>query len=203
MNMEESASKRVASCSRTTRETSIEVELAIDGTGTCDAETKIGFLDHMLDLLARHGGLDLVVKANGDLRVDGHHTVEDIGIVLGKAIAEALGDKKGIKRYGFASIPMDETLAVCSLDISGRPFLVFDARFSSDRIGEFDTELTEEFFRALAFQAGITLHLKCEYGGNDHHKVEAMFKAFARALREAASGDPRFSNQIPSTKGLL
>lgn len=203
MNMEESASNRVASCSRTTRETSIDVELSLDGTGKCDAETKIGFLDHMLDLLARHGGLDLTVKAHGDLRVDGHHTVEDIGIVLGKTIAEALGDKKGIKRYGFASIPMDETLATCSLDISGRPFLVFDARFSSDRIGEFDTELTEEFFRALAFQAGITLHLKCEYGSNDHHKVEAMFKAFARALREAASEDPRFSDQIPSTKGLL
>lgn len=201
--MEASISKRTATCSRATRETNIEVSLAIDGTGKCDAITKIGFLDHMLDLLARHGGLDLMVKADGDLHVDGHHTVEDIGIVLGKAIAEALGDKSGIRRYGFASIPMDETLAVCSLDISGRPFLVFDATFSSDRVGDFDTELTEEFFRAMAFQAGITLHLRCEYGGNDHHKVEAMFKAFARALREAASPDPRFSDRIPSTKGVL
>lgn len=203
MKMEASSPNRTASCSRTTRETNIDVAIAIDGTGKCNAETKIGFLDHMLDLLARHGGLDLNVKADGDLHVDGHHTVEDIGIVLGKAIVEALGDKKGISRYGFASIPMDETLAVCSLDISGRPFLVFDAKFSSDRVGDFDTELTEEFFRALAFQAGITLHLRCEYGGNDHHKVEAMFKAFARAFREAASPDARFADQIPSTKGTL
>jgi imidazoleglycerol-phosphate dehydratase len=203
MKMEASSPNRTASCSRTTRETNIDVAIAIDGTGKCSAETKIGFLDHMLDLLARHGGLDLNVKADGDLHVDGHHTVEDIGIVLGKAIVEALGDKKGISRYGFASIPMDETLAVCSLDISGRPFLVFDAKFSSDRVGDFDTELTEEFFRALAFHAGITLHLRCEYGGNDHHKVEAMFKAFARAFCEAASPDVRFADQIPSTKGTL
>ncbi|NLT11313.1 MAG: imidazoleglycerol-phosphate dehydratase HisB [Clostridiaceae bacterium] len=194
---------RISNIKRDTKETQIEVRLNIDGRGQSDISTGIGFFDHMLTLLARHSGMDLFVKAVGDIQVDGHHTVEDVGIVVGKAIAEALTDKTGINRYGFFSVPMDETLANCALDISGRSFLVFRASFSGDRVGEFDTELAEEFFRALAFQAGITLHLSCEYGGNDHHKIEALFKAFARAFRIAVSIDPDFSDMIPSTKGVL
>ena len=194
---------RNAQLTRTTNETTVRVHLDVDGLGTSEIDTGIGFFDHMLDLLARHGGLDLTVAASGDLRVDGHHTVEDVGIVLGKTIAAALGEKRGINRYGHAVIPMDETLATCALDISGRPFLVIKAEYSGERVGDFDTSLTEEFFRALAFNAGITLHLSCEYGTNDHHKIEAMFKAFARALRMAASIDPDFSDRIPSTKGVL
>lgn len=194
---------RNAQLTRTTNETTVRVHLDVDGLGTSEIDTGIGFFDHMLDLLARHGGLDLTVAASGDLRVDGHHTVEDVGIVLGKTIAAALGEKRGITRYGHAVIPMDETLASCALDISGRPFLVIKAEYSGERVGDFDTALTEEFFRALAFNAGITLHLSCEYGTNDHHKIEAMFKAFARALRMAASMDPDFSDRIPSTKGVL
>ncbi len=194
---------RNAQLTRTTNETTVRVHLDVDGLGTSEIDTGIGFFDHMLDLLARHGGLDLTVAASGDLRVDGHHTVEDVGIVLGKTIAAALGEKRGINRYGHAVIPMDETLATCALDISGRPFLVVKADYAGERVGDFDTALTEEFFRALAFNAGITLHLSCEYGTNDHHKIEAMFKAFARALRMAASIDPDFSDRIPSTKGVL
>jgi len=195
--------ERSAALSRKTKETDIEVSLAIGRTGEVSLDTGIGFFDHMLDLLARHGDMSLSVKAKGDLRVDGHHTVEDIGIVIGKALAEALGDKKGIRRYGYAVIPMDEALATCALDISGRPFIVFDAKFTGEKVGDFDTELAREFFRALAFAAGLTLHLRCEYGGNDHHKIEAMFKAFARAFREGASIDPEAPEQIPSTKGIL
>ena len=194
---------RNAQLTRTTNETTVRVHLDVDGLGTSEIDTGIGFFDHMLDLLARHGGLDLTVAASGDLRVDGHHTVEDVGIVIGKTIAAALGEKRGINRYGHAVIPMDETLATCALDISGRPFLVVKADYAGERVGDFDTSLTEEFFRALAFNAGITLHLSCEYGTNDHHKIEAMFKAFARALRMAASIDPDFSDRIPSTKGVL
>ena len=194
---------RNAQLTRTTNETTVRVHLDVDGLGTSEIDTGIGFFDHMLDLLARHGGLDLTVAASGDLRVDGHHTVEDVGIVIGKTIAAALGEKRGINRYGHAVIPMDETLATCALDISGRPFLVVKADYAGERVGDFDTALTEEFFRALAFNAGITLHLSCEYGTNDHHKIEAMFKAFARALRMAASIDPDFSDRIPSTKGVL
>jgi imidazoleglycerol-phosphate dehydratase len=197
------SSMRNAQLTRTTNETTVRVHLDVDGLGTSEIDTGIGFFDHMLDLLARHGGLDLTVAASGDLRVDGHHTVEDVGIVLGKTIAAALGEKRGINRYGHAVIPMDETLATCALDISGRPFLVVKADYAGERVGDFDTALTEEFFRALAFNAGITLHLSCEYGTNDHHKIEAMFKAFARALRMAASIDPDFSDRIPSTKGVL
>jgi imidazoleglycerol-phosphate dehydratase len=197
------SSMRNAQLTRTTNETTVRVHLDVDGLGTSEIDTGIGFFDHMLDLLARHGGLDLTVAASGDLRVDGHHTVEDVGIVLGKTIAAALGEKRGINRYGHAVIPMDETLATCALDISGRPFLVVKAEYAGERVGDFDTSLTEEFFRALAFNAGITLHLSCEYGTNDHHKIEAMFKAFARALRMAASIDPDFSDRIPSTKGVL
>ena len=194
---------RNAQLTRTTTETTVRVHLDVDGLGTSEIDTGIGFFDHMLDLLARHGGLDLTVAASGDLRVDGHHTVEDVGIVIGKTIAAALGEKRGINRYGHAVIPMDETLATCALDISGRPFLVVKADYAGERVGDFDTSLTEEFFRALAFNAGITLHLSCEYGTNDHHKIEAMFKAFARALRMAAAIDPDFSDRIPSTKGVL
>ena len=194
---------RNAQLSRTTNETTVRVHLDLDGFGTSEIDTGIGFLDHMMELLARHGWLDLTVAAQGDLRVDGHHTAEDIGIVIGKALSNALGEKRWINRYGNAVIPMDETLATCALDLSGRPYLVFSATYSSDRVGDLDTELIEEFFRAVAFNAGITLHLRCEYGANDHHKIEAMFKAFARALRMAVAIDPDFSDQIPSTNGVL
>jgi imidazoleglycerol-phosphate dehydratase len=194
---------RNAQLSRTTNETTVRVHMNIDGLGTSEVDTGIGFFDHMMELMARHGGLDMTVAAQGDLRVDGHHTVEDIGIVIGKTLSLALGEKRGINRYGSALIPMDETLASCALDLSGRPFLVFSASYSGDRVGDLDTELIEEFFRAVAFNAGITLHIRCEYGANDHHKIEAMFKAFARALRMAVTIDPDFSDQIPSTKGIL
>lgn len=190
---------RTAEITRKTKETDITVKLSLDG-GNVDISTGIGFFDHMLTAFAVHGGMGLTVKAAGDLQVDGHHTVEDVGIVLGKAFKEAIGDMKGIARYGTAFIPMDEALGFASIDISGRPFLVFNAEFSDDRIGEFDTCLTEEFFRAFAFNAGVTLHLKCEYGKNDHHIAEALFKASAHAIKaaKAVSG-----NEILSTKGVL
>ncbi|MCM1330227.1 MAG: imidazoleglycerol-phosphate dehydratase HisB [Ruminococcus sp.] len=190
---------RNAEITRKTKETDISVKLDLDG-GNADISTGIGFFDHMLTAFAVHGGMGLTVKAVGDLNVDGHHTVEDVGIVLGKAFKEAIGDMKGIARYGTAFIPMDEALGFASIDISGRPFLVFDAEFSDDRIGEFDTCLTEEFFRAFAVNAGVTLHLKCEYGKNDHHIAEALFKAAAHAVKAAkiVSG-----NEILSTKGAL
>ncbi|MBO4473609.1 MAG: imidazoleglycerol-phosphate dehydratase HisB [Clostridiales bacterium] len=194
---------RSASTERNTKETKIKGTLELDGTGLSDVSTGIGFLDHMLDLLARHSGMDLQIRCDGDLNVDGHHTTEDIGIVIGKLLGEALGEKRGINRYGFASIPMDEALAQCSLDISGRPYLVLQAEFGGEYVGEFATELVEEFFRAVAFNAGLTLHIKCEYGANDHHKIEAMFKAMARALRIAVAIDEKFKDQIPSTKGVL
>lgn len=194
---------RTAAVERNTKETKIKATLNLDGNGNSDIKTGIGFLDHMLDLLTRHSGMDMSVFCDGDLFVDGHHTTEDIGIVIGKMIAEALGDKRGINRYGFASIPMDEALATCSLDISGRAFLVLKAEFGGEYVGEFATELVEEFFRAMAFNAGITLHINCEYGANDHHKIEAIFKAFARALRIAITVDERFKDEIPSTKGVL
>ena len=194
---------RSASQERNTKETKIKGSLELDGKGVSDIATGIGFLDHMLDLLARHSGMDLSIRCDGDLNVDGHHTTEDIGIVIGKMLGEALGEKRGINRYGFASIPMDEALAQCSLDISGRPFLVLQAEFGGEYVGEFATELVEEFFRAVSFNAGLTLHLKCEYGANDHHKIETMFKAFARALRIAIDIDEKFKDQIPSTKGVL
>lgn len=190
---------RNAEINRKTKETDITVKLDLDG-GNVDISTGIGFFDHMLTAFAVHGGMGLTVKAVGDLQVDGHHTVEDIGIVLGKAFKEAIGDMKGIARYGTAFIPMDEALGFASIDISGRPFLVFDAKFSDDRIGEFDTCLAEEFFRAFAFNAGVTLHIKCEYGKNDHHIAEALFKAAAHAVKaaKAVSG-----SEILSTKGVL
>lgn len=190
---------RNAEINRKTKETDITVKLDLDG-GNVDISTGIGFFDHMLTAFAVHGGMGLTVKAVGDLQVDGHHTVEDVGIVLGKAFKEAIGDMKGIARYGTAFIPMDEALGFAGIDISGRPFLVFNAEFSNDRIGEFDTCLAEEFFRAFAFNAGVTLHLKCEYGKNDHHIAEALFKSAAHAVKaaKAVSG-----SEILSTKGVL
>lgn len=191
---------RTAEITRKTKETDINVKLNIDGSGKVDISTGIGFFDHMLTAFAVHGKMDLTLKVNGDLYVDGHHTVEDTGIVLGTAFKQAIGDMKGIARYGTAFIPMDEALGFCCLDISNRPFLVFDAEFSDDRIGEFDTCLAEEFFRAFAFNAGITLHLKSEYGKNDHHIAEALFKACAHAIKVAKSV---VGNEILSTKGVL
>ena len=191
---------RNAEINRKTKETDILVKLELDGSGKTDISTGIGFFDHMLTAFAVHGGLDLTVKVQGDLNVDGHHSVEDTGIVLGKAFAQAIGDMKGIARYGSAFIPMDEALGFASLDISGRPYLVFDAEFSDDRIGEFDTCLVEEFFRGFAFNAGITLHLKCEYGKNDHHIAEALFKSAAHAVKTAKTVS---GNEILSTKGVL
>jgi imidazoleglycerol-phosphate dehydratase len=194
---------RQAEMTRETQETRIHVRLNLDGRGEASLSTGIGFLDHMLTLLARHARIDLEVDALGDLQVDDHHTVEDIGIVIGKAIALALKDKRGICRYGQATIPMDETIVQAVLDLSGRPYLVFQAEFRSDQVGGFSTQMTAEFFRALAYNAGMTLHLTCPYGSNDHHKIEAMFKAFARSLRDAAAIDPDHAEDIPSTKGVL
>ncbi|NLM35873.1 MAG: imidazoleglycerol-phosphate dehydratase HisB [Clostridiales bacterium] len=187
---------------RETKETDIMVEINLDGEGKCSIDTGIGFFDHMLNLMAVHGAMDLKVKAKGDLYVDCHHTVEDVGITLGACIKEALGDKVGIKRYGTAYTPMDESLAFVSLDISGRPYLVFDGDFTVDRVGDLDTEMVEEFFRALAFNAGITLHIKIMYGKNNHHKIEGIFKAFGRALKEAMTIDENIKG-VMSTKGVL
>lgn len=194
---------RQSEITRKTRETDITVILNLDGDGKAAISTGIGFFDHMLTLLAGHAHIDLSVAACGDLQVDDHHTVEDVGIVLGQAIARALGDKRGIRRYGQALIPMDEALVSAALDISGRPYLVFQADFAGERVGGFTTAMTEEFFRALAYQAGLTLHLTCRYGGNDHHVIEALFKAFARSLGDAVAIDPQRAESIPSTKGLL
>lgn len=194
---------RVGEVKRKTGETNIEIKLNLDGEGNYEIETGIGFFDHMLCLLSKHSLIDLKVKCKGDLEVDGHHTVEDIGIALGKALSEALGDKSGIKRYGTSYVPMDEALGFVSLDLSGRGFLVLDAPFDmSKSIGEFDVELVEEFFRALATNGGITLHAKVFYGRNHHHMVEALFKALGRALREAVTKDEKIKG-VMSTKGIL
>ena len=188
---------------RTTMETVVDVQLNIDGEGTADIDTGIGFFDHMLNLLASHGRFDLKVKADGDLEVDGHHTVEDVGIALGQAMMDAAGSKKGIARYGSFFLPMDETLALVSLDFSGRPLLVYDAGGPmTPMIGDYDTELTEEFLRAFAVNAGLTLHVKLFYGTNSHHKVEAIFKGLGHALRIALTNDPRVEG-VMSTKGVL
>ncbi len=187
---------------RETNETKISVEINLDGSGENKISTGIGFFDHMLNLFAAHGQFNLDVECNGDLEIDGHHSVEDIGIALGAAIKNALGDKRGINRYGTFFLPMDETLALVSLDISGRPFLVYDAGNLAPMIGNFDTELTEEFLRALAFNAGITLHVKILHGKNSHHKVEAIFKALGHALKIAVAKDEKISG-VPSTKGVL
>lgn len=192
---------RIAEIKRTTKETDIKITLNLDGEGKVNVNTGIGFFDHMLTALGVHGGFDLEIETKGDLYVDAHHTVEDTGIVLGQAFAKALGDKSGIVRYGSAYIPMDEALGFCAVDVSGRPFLVFDAQLSDDRIGEFDTCLAEEFFRALAFNSGMTLHLKSCYGKNDHHIVEALFKAFAHAVKAAVKKNE--SGEVLSTKGVL
>ena len=193
---------RKGSVSRRTAETDISVSLELDGTGKAEIHSGIGFFDHMLNLFAAHGLFDLTVQCNGDIEVDGNHSVEDIGIALGDALKEALGDKKGIARYGSFYLPMDESLALVALDISGRPFLVYDGGEMAPMIGGYDTELTEEFLRAFAFHAGITLHVKVLYGTNSHHKVEAIFKALGHALRIAAGKDDRVQG-VPSTKGVL
>lgn len=191
---------RTAEINRKTKETDISVKLNLGG-GEVNINTGIGFLDHMLTALGVHGGFGLEVSCKGDLYIDGHHTAEDVGIVLGMAFKEALGDKSGIMRYGSAYIPMDEALAFCALDISARPFLVFNAEFTNERVGEFDTCLTEEYMRAFAFNAGITLHLRVEYGSNDHHKIEALFKALAYALKTAVRKNA--DGSTVSTKGVL
>ena len=189
---------------RETRETKIDLTIDLDGSGRADVESGIGFFNHMLTLFAAHGRFDLVLNCDGDIEVDGHHSVEDIGITLGQAVQKALGDKKGITRYGTFFLPMDETLVLVSLDISGRPFLVYDAGGTmAPMIGGYDTELTEEFLRAFAFNAGITLHVKVMYGTNSHHKVEAIFKALGRALHAAVKINPETADEIPSTKGML
>lgn len=194
---------RSATVTRRTRETRIEVALDLDGGGACDVSTGIGFLDHMLEQLARHGLLDLRVRALGDLHIDFHHTTEDTGIAVGAAVAKALGDRRGIVRYGAAAIPMDETLTRVAIDISGRPYLVWRVAFSRDKLGEMDTELFKEWFQAFAQASGATLHVETLYGENNHHIVESCFKGLARALRAAAAIEPRAAGEIPSTKGTL
>ena len=194
---------RKASLRRTTKETGVEDAVDLDGTGNAAISTGIGFLDHMLDLLARHSRIDLNVTARGDLHIDHHHTTEDVGIALGQALKQALGDMKGITRYADVHVPMDEALTRVAIDISGRPFLVFKAVFVRDKVGAFDTELVEEWFRAFATNAGITLHVETLYGTNDHHIAESCFKGLARALRAALAIDPRAAGEVPSTKGRL
>ena len=194
---------RSATIARRTKETDIEITLGIDGTGTADIDTGIGFLDHMLDQIARHGLMDLKVRAKGDLHIDAHHTTEDVGIVLGQCFRRALGEKKGIVRYAGAHVPLDEALTRVVVDISGRPWLVWRVDFPSEKIGTFDSELVHEFFHAFAMNAGITLHVENFYGRNAHHIAETCFKALARALRAAAAIDARAADVIPSTKGAL
>ncbi|MBZ5514265.1 MAG: imidazoleglycerol-phosphate dehydratase HisB [Acidobacteriia bacterium] len=194
---------RTASLHRQTTETDIRARLNLDGRGRYTISTGIRFLDHMLELFARHGGFDLELRARGDLDVDQHHTVEDIGIVLGQAVKQALGAKKGINRAGYFVMPMDETLAVAAIDLSGRPYLALRAPIKARRVGDLETELLEDFFYSFATNAGANLHLKVAYGRSSHHAVEALFKAFARALRYACSRDARLKSQLPSTKGLL
>lgn len=194
---------RTASQSRKTAETAIEVRIDLDGTGQYDNRTGVGFFDHMLDQLARHSLIDMTVRAAGDTHIDDHHTVEDVGIALGKALAEALGDKRGIRRYGSCLLPMDDTLVRAALDLSGRPYLVWNVAFSAPKIGTFDTELVREFFTGFAMNGGITLHVDCLAGINAHHIAEAAFKAVAQALRAAVEPDPRKADAIPSTKGTL
>ena len=194
---------RLAEITRTTNETAITVSVGLDGTGTHDMATGVGFFDHMLDQLARHSMIDMAVQAKGDLHIDDHHTVEDCGIALGQALAKALGDKRGIRRYGECILPMDDAQVRCALDLSGRPFLIWNVAFPTSKIGTFDTELVREFFQALAMHGGITLHVDLMHGINSHHIAEAVFKAVARALRMAVEPDPRAGSAIPSTKGAL
>ena len=194
---------RKATVARKTNETEIAVSVNLDGSGAHKMATGIGFLDHMLDQLSRHSLIDMDVTCKGDLHIDFHHTAEDVGIALGQAVSKALGDKKGIRRYASCDLPMDGTLTRAALDVSGRPFLVFRAEFSRDKVGEMDTELFREFFQAFAMNAGITLHIENFYTDNNHHLAESMFKAVARALREAVEIDPRVGDRVPSTKGTL
>ena len=194
---------RQAEIHRTTAETEIAVTVNLDGTGTYDNHTGVGFFDHMLDQLARHSLIDISVKADGDLHIDDHHTVEDCGIALGQALTRALGDKKGIRRYGHFNLAMDDAQVACALDLSARPFLVWNVAFPTAKIGTFDTELVREFFQALATHGGITLHVDMVHGLNSHHIAEAAFKSVARALRQAVEPDPRMAGVLPSTKGAL
>lgn len=194
--------KRKAQVQRKTNETDISLTLNLDGNGTQNIATGVGFFDHMLSGFTRHGFFDLDLQVKGDLEVDCHHTIEDTGIVLGNAIREALGDKKGIRRFGSMILPMDETLVLCAIDLSGRPYFAFDAQFSTDRVGDMDTEMVREFFYAISYAAGMNLHMKVLSGTNNHHIIEALFKAFGKALDEASSHDPRVTD-ILSTKGSL
>lgn len=194
--------KRISKISRNTTETQISVEVNLDGTGKYQIETGIGFFNHMLELFAKHSLIDLKIKAKGDLQVDEHHTVEDVGIVLGEAINKALGDKKGIERYGF-TVPMDESLAEVVIDLGGRPYLVWNAKFKREKIGDMSTELFEDFFRAVADNSGANIHVNLKYGRNEHHMAEAIFKAFAKAIKFAITKDPRIKNLLPTTKGKL
>lgn len=201
--MAESGLKRSASISRKTNETSVSVSVNIDGTGTSKISTGIGFFDHMLEQLSRHSLIDMEIETKGDLHVDDHHAVEDTGIAIGLAIAKALGDRRGITRYASLDLAMDETMTKAAIDVSGRPFLVWNVAFSAPKVGTFDTELVREFFQALAMNAGITLHIQNIYGANNHHISETCFKAVARVLKTAAEIDPRQADRIPSTKGTL
>ncbi|HWL31097.1 MAG TPA: imidazoleglycerol-phosphate dehydratase HisB [Xanthobacteraceae bacterium] len=194
---------RTGAVKRITKETSVEVAVDLDGKGVSNISTGIGFFDHMLDLLARHARIDMTVKAKGDLHIDHHHTTEDVGIALGQAMKQALGDMRGITRYASVHMPMDEALTRVALDVSGRPFLVFKAKFGRDKVGAFDTELVQEWFQAFAMNAGVTLHVEVLYGSNDHHIAESCFKGLARALRAALAIDPRAAGEVPSTKGML
>jgi len=194
---------RINQITRKTAETDISVSINLDGSGRYDNHTGVGFFDHMLDQLARHSLIDMEIRATGDLHIDDHHTVEDVGIALGQALAQALGDKRGIRRYGACHLPMDDAQVRCALDLSGRPFLVWNVDIAAQKIGTFDTELVREFFQALATHGGITLHVDRLHGFNAHHIAEATFKAVARALREAVETDPRKSDAVPSTKGAL
>jgi imidazoleglycerol-phosphate dehydratase len=194
---------RTAEIQRDTKETRIRLRLDLDGSGAVRAETGVGFLDHMLDHLGKHSGTDIEISCQGDLHVDDHHSVEDVGICLGTALAEALGEKRGIRRYGSASVPMDEALAEVAIDLSGRAAMVFNVRFTTPRIGRFDTQLIEEFLRAVANEARMNLHVNVPYGSNDHHIAEAIFKAVAQALRVAKGIDPDRADDVPSTKGSL
>ena len=194
---------RKAEVKRATKETDIQVAVDLDGTGASSIATGIGFFDHMLDLLARHSRIDITVNAKGDLHIDHHHTTEDVGITLGQAMKQALGDMKGVARYADVHVPMDETLTRVAVDVSGRPVLVFKVEFARDKVGAFDTELVREWFHAFAMNAGITLHVETLYGSNDHHIAESCFKGLARALRAAFAIDPRAAGEVPSTKGRL
>jgi imidazoleglycerol-phosphate dehydratase len=199
----QTAKGRTATRTRQTRETEITLSVNLDGTGQSAISTGVGFFDHMLEQIARHGMIDLDIRAKGDLHIDDHHTVEDVGLTLGQAIDAALGDRKGVRRYGQCDLPMDETLSRVALDLSGRPFLVWRTAFTAQKIGSFDTELVREFFQAVAMQARMTLHVETPYGDNSHHIAESVFKGFARALRHAVEIDPRAPDEAPSSKGTL